>query len=135
MASRFRFFNDRQCESTSGFLPRMSGAVGPRSVMIVVLWKASSIGIGLGFHGRDLPRSEFGPWQTAWKRHRRHTADGTRDRVLLALLAMADTRPIGLDTVSRCTINRAHQHVTNTTHPDQDTGGWVGFQEFAAMGR
>ena len=30
------------------------------------------------------------------------------------------------------TINRAHQHATNTTRPDQDTGGWVELHESAA---
>lgn len=37
----------------------------------------------------DLPEV-FGPWQTAWKRHRRYAGDGTWDRVLIALLALAD---------------------------------------------
>ena len=39
---------------------------------------------------RDVPRSEFGPWQMVWKRHRRYAGDGTWDRVLQALLADAD---------------------------------------------
>ncbi|WP_197040030.1 transposase, partial [Nocardia sp. NRRL WC-3656] len=39
---------------------------------------------------RDLPEV-FGPWQTVWKRHRRYATDGTWDRVLTALLALADT--------------------------------------------
>src|SRR3546814_496548 len=30
-----------------------------------------------GIAWRDLPREEFGPWQTVWKRHRRYAADGT----------------------------------------------------------
>src|SRR4051794_5163289 len=32
---------------------------------------------------------EFGPWQTGWKRHRRFSLDGTRDRLLTRLLAEA----------------------------------------------
>ena len=43
-----------------------------------------------GIPWRDLPREVFGPWQTAWKRHRRYAADGTWDRVLGRLLAEAD---------------------------------------------
>ncbi|WP_179205330.1 transposase, partial [Mycetocola reblochoni] len=39
---------------------------------------------------RDVPRAEFGPWQTVWKRHRRYAGDGTWDRVLQALLSQAD---------------------------------------------
>jgi transposase len=59
---------------------------------------------------RDLPR-EFGPWQTVWKRHRRYAADGTGDRVLTALLALADTTG-DLDWVASIdsTIVRVHQH-------------------------
>ena len=30
------------------------------------------------------------------------------------------------------TITRAHQHATNTSRPEQDTGGWVELQESAA---
>ncbi|GAA2907861.1 transposase [Microbacterium keratanolyticum] len=64
---------------------------------------------------RDVPRSEFGPWQTIWKRHRRYASDGTWERVLHALLAHADA--VGLidwDVSVDATIARAHQHATNT---------------------
>jgi thiamine pyrophosphokinase len=70
-----------------------------------------------------------------WKRHRRYAADGTWDRVLADLLAEADSFgdldwAVSVD----ATINRAHQHATNTTRPDQDTGGWVELQESPAGG-
>ncbi|MDF3313927.1 transposase, partial [Rhodococcus sp. T2V] len=42
-----------------------------------------------GLPWRDLP-AHFGPWKTVWKRHRRYAGDGTWDRVLIALAAMAD---------------------------------------------
>ena len=85
-----------------------------------------------GVPWRDLPRSEFGPWQTVWKRHRRDAGDGTWDRVLMSLLATADAAGKLDWTVSiDATINRAHQHATNTTRPDQDTGGTVELQESA----
>lgn len=65
----------------------------------------------------------FGPWQTVWKRHRRWAADGTWDSVLARLTSQADsigemdwTVPVD------STINRAHQHATNTTRPESDTG-------------
>lgn len=35
-----------------------------------------------GIAWRDLPREQFGPWQTVWKRHRRYAGDGTWDRVV-----------------------------------------------------
>ncbi|WP_067523299.1 transposase [Nocardia uniformis] len=59
---------------------------------------------------RDLPE-HFGPWQTVWKRYRRYAADGTWDRMLTALLALADTTGdmdwvVSIDS----TIVRAHQH-------------------------
>jgi len=85
-----------------------------------------------GIPWRDLPREWFGPWQTAWKRHRRFAADGTWDTVLRALQAEADAAGqldwrVSVDS----TINRAHQHATNTTRPEQDTGGRVESQESA----
>jgi len=77
-----------------------------------------------GIPWRDLPRERFGPWQTVWKRHRRFTGDGTWDKVLAALLAQADAAgevdwAVSVDS----TINRAHQHATNTKRPENDTGG------------
>jgi hypothetical protein len=54
-----------------------------------------------------------------WKRHRRCAGDGTWDRVLMTVLAMADAEGRLDWTVSvDATINRAHQHATNTTRPD-----------------
>lgn len=83
-----------------------------------------------GIPWRDLPREQFGPWQTVWKRHRRYAADGTWDRVLTQVLAEADAAgKIDWDVSVDATIARAHQHATNTTRPDQDTGGWVESQE------
>ena len=51
-------------------------------------------GIILRYRGgvprRDLPES-FGPWQTAWKRHRRFSSDGTLDKIVAELLAQTRT--------------------------------------------
>lgn len=88
-----------------------------------------------GIPWRDLPREQFGPWQTVWKRHRRYATDGTWDRVLARLLAEADAAGQVDWTVSvDATITRAHQHATNTARPDQDTGGTVESQESADRG-
>ncbi|MFZ2273557.1 transposase, partial [Corynebacterium variabile] len=82
-----------------------------------------------GIPWRDLPEY-FGPWQTVWKRHRRYTVDGTWDRILQSLLADADAAGLISWIVSvDATINRAHQHATNTTRPEQHTGGTVELQE------
>lgn len=78
-----------------------------------------------GIAWRDLPAS-FGPWQTVWKRHKKFAYDGTWDRVLAELTAQADAQGevdwvISVD----ATINRAHQHATNTTRPEGHTGGRI----------
>ena len=70
------------------------------------------------------------PGQTVWKRHRRYAADGTWDRVLAQILAEADAaEEIDWQVSVDSTITRAHQHGSNTTRPDQPTGGWVESQE------
>ena len=83
-----------------------------------------------GIPWRDLPREVFGPWQTVWKRHRRYAGDGTWDRVLAQLVAQADAAgEVQWQVSVDATITRAHQHATNTSRPEQDTGGWVELQE------
>jgi transposase len=85
-----------------------------------------------GIPWRDLPEC-FGPWKTAWKRHRRWSEDGTWDRLHLQLLTEADAAgdldwSVSVDS----TINRAHQHGTNLP---RDTGGSIELQEFADRAR
>lgn len=96
-----------------------------------------------GVPWRDLPAS-FGPWQTAWKRHKRFSADGTWDRIHAALLAHADEASLVDWTVSvDSTINRAHQHASTFTRverpagrrPRGDTGGMVELHESADRAR
>lgn len=88
-----------------------------------------------GIPWRDLPR-EYGPWQTAWKRHRRFSLDGTWDEVLAILQAEADTADqidwrVSVDSSS----SRVHQHGANTTRssegPMSYTGGRTELQETA----
>lgn len=84
-----------------------------------------------GIPWRDLPRDRFGPWQTVWKRHRRFAQDGTWDKILTALQSQADAAGdldwrVSVDS----TINRAHQHATNTRRPEGATGGAVESHEF-----
>ena len=55
-----------------------------RRVVEGMVWRVRT-----GSPWRDLP-AEFGPWQTAWKRHRRFSADGTWDRIHAEILAYAD---------------------------------------------
>jgi transposase len=133
MGCRYRSLSDDQWERISSLLPSNAGRRGhpfgdDRRVVEGIIYRYRT-----GIPWRDLPRSEFGPWQTVWKRHRRYARDGIWDKVLADLLAAADARGELDWTVSvDATINRAHQHATNTTRPDQDTGGWVELQESSA---
>ena len=82
---------------------------------------------------RDVPRGEFGPWQTIWKRHKRFSTDGTWDKVHARLVAEADAAgQVEWDVSVDSTINRAHQHATNLP---RDTGGPVELQESARRTR
>lgn len=87
-----------------------------RTVVEAIVWRFRT-----GSPWRDLP-AEYGPWQTAWKRHNAWSIDGTWDRVLSSLQAQVDAAG-GLDwTVSiDSTIVRAHQHAAGARH--DTTGG------------
>ena len=95
-------------------LPPLKGRMGRpmrdhRLLVEAAIWRYRT-----GSPWRDLP-AEFGPWQTAWKRHARFAEDGVWDQVLTVLLAEADTLgdldwQVSVDS----TITRAHQHATNT---------------------
>jgi len=63
-----------------------------------------------GVPWRDLP-SEFGPWQTVWRRHYRFCLDGTWDKVLSFLQVQADAKgEIDWRVSVDSTIARVHQH-------------------------
>ena len=110
VGDRYRVLTDRQWELLELLLPKSEGRVGcnfseNRRIVEGMLYRLRT-----GVPWRDLPEV-FGPWQTVWKRHRRYAIDGTWDRVLTALLALADTTG-DLDWVVAIdsTIVRAHQH-------------------------
>lgn len=131
--SRFRVLTDHQWETIETLLPSSDGRRGRpfRNSRLVV----EGIIYRTGIPWRDLPRDEYGPWQTVWKRHRRYSADGTWDAVLTYLLTIADAEGKIDWTVSvDASITRAHQHATNTTRPEQDTGGSIESQESSAGG-
>ena len=131
-SSRFRVLNDEQWARLEPLLPSNEGRRGHpfrdnRRIVEGIMYRYRT-----GIAWRDLPRSEFGPWQTVWKRHRRYAGDGTGDRALQQLLTSADAAgEIDWDVSVDATIARAHQHATNTTRPDQDTGGFLELQESA----
>ena len=78
---------------------------------------------------RDL-RTSFGPWQTVWKRHRRFSSDGTWNKIHARLVAEADAAGLVDWKVSvDSTINRAHQHATNSPRAEARTGGGIELHE------
>ena len=130
--SRYQVFTDEQWQRLEPLLPSNSGRRGhpfgdSRRVVEGIAYRYRT-----GIPWRDLPRERFGPWQTVWKRHRRYAGDGTWDRVLARILADADAAgKIDWAVSVDATIARAHQHATNTTRPEQDTGGTIESQESA----
>lgn len=122
-SNRFQQFTDSQWALIAPMLPSSDGRQGrpfrnSRRVVEGIIYRYRT-----GIAWRDLPEY-FGPWQTVWKRQRRYAADGTWDAVLGRILTEADAAGEVDWTVSvDATINRAHQHATNTTRPEQHTGG------------
>lgn len=129
-SDRCRYLDDQQWERIEKLLPSNAGRRARpfgehRPVVEGIIYRYRT-----GIPWRDLPRERFGPWQTVWKRHRRYCWDGTWDKILAQLLAEADAAgEIDWDVSVDSTINRAHQHATNTTRPEQDTGGTSESQE------
>jgi transposase len=137
--SRFQVLSDAQWARIEPLMPRQSVFGGRpfqdhRRVVEAIIFRYRT-----GVPWRDLPPA-FGPWQTAWKRHRRFSMDGTWDRIHAELLAEADAVGVLDWTVSvDSTINRAHQHATSFVRaegpvgrrPRGDTGGLVELQECA----
>ncbi|MBV7674106.1 IS5 family transposase [Streptomyces halstedii] len=121
-SGRIRLLTDEQWARLAPCLPSSTGKAGRpfadhRRIIEGIIYRYRT-----GIPWRDLPREAFGPWQTVWKRHRRWAADGTWDTVLAQLTSQADSIG-GIDwTVSvDSTINRAHQHATNTARPEKCT--------------
>lgn len=114
--------SDEQWAWIAPLLPSSAGKRGGqwrdhRQVLAGIAWKFRT-----GAPWRDLP-GEYGPWQTAWKRHNLWSADGTYDRLVSAAQARADADDqidwlVGVDS----SLVRAHQHAAGARH---HTGGSV----------
>lgn len=132
--SRYQVLTDQQWQKIEPLLPTSTGRRGrpfrnSRQIVEGIIFRYRT-----GIAWRDLPREQFGPWQTVWKRHRRYAADGTWDTLLTYLLTQADAAgKIDWNVSVDASITRAHQHATNTTRPEQDTGGSSKSQESAAV--
>ncbi|MGF0316475.1 IS5 family transposase [Nocardia fluminea] len=114
VGDRHRVLTDNQWELLELLLPKSDGRVGRNFSNNRLVVEGMLFRLRTGMPWRDLPEV-FGPWQTVWKRHRRYAADGTWDRVLVALTALADATG-NLDWVVSVdsTIVRVHQHGANT---------------------
>ena len=125
--TRHQVLSDEQWERIEPLLPSNKGRKGHpfrenRKIVEGIIYRSRT-----GIPWRDLPREQFGPWQTVWKRHYLYARLGVWDRIHAALMAQADAAG-GIDwTVSvDSTIARAHQHATNVS---RHTGGWIELHE------
>ena len=127
--SRTSVLSDAQWQRLEPLMPAASVKGGRpfadhRTVLEAIVYRYRT-----GIPWRDLPVEVFGPWQTAWKRHRRFSADGTWDLIHAELVKVADEAGLVDWAVSvDSTINRAHQHATNLP---RDTGGDIELHESA----
>lgn len=110
--SRQALLSDAQWARIEPLMPSSDGQRGRpfrdhRQVVEGIIYRLRT-----GIAWRDLPAS-FGPHQTASKRHRRFSADGTWDKIHARLVAEADAvGDVDWDVSVDSTINRAHQHAT-----------------------
>lgn len=106
--------SDEEWERLRPFLPMSNGRCGRwrdhRQVIDGILHQVRT-----GVHWRDLPE-RFGPWKTAYERHRLWSADGTWERLLQQVQAEADAADWDVSVDS--TTVRAHQHAAGArTNP------------------
>lgn len=127
--SRGSFLSDEMWARVESVLPPVKGPMGRPMRDHRLLVEAAIYRYRTGIAWRDLP-VEFGPWQTAWKRHYRFSTDGTWDRVLTVLQAQADAAgEIDWRVSVDSTIARVHQHAAtlgrSAGKPFSHTGGTV----------
>jgi transposase len=97
-----------------------------RKIMEGIVWR-----FRVGAPWRDLP-TDFGPWQTVWKRHYRWSTDGTYAKMFLAVQeSFGSSSPDSLVKVISVdsTSIRAHQHAAGARGDlltaAADTGGSI----------
>ena len=87
----------------------------------------------VGCPWRDLP-TDFGPWQTVWKRHHRWSLDGTYDVMFAQVAAVFGLDAELAENIEKLlsvdsTNARAHQHSAGARSDTLATGGSVELQE------
>ena len=120
--SRLAVLDDAAWARIEPLMPSSDGQRGRpfrdhREVVEAIIYRLRT-----GIAWRDLPET-FGPWQTAWKRHKRFSTDGTWDRIHARLVAEADAKgEVDWSVSVDATINRAHQHATNANRAERPPG-------------
>lgn len=120
--SRCAVLTDVQWARIEALMPCSDGQRGRpfrdhRQVVEAIVYRLRT-----GIAWRDLPES-FGPWQTAWKRHKRFSTDGTWDKVHARLIAEADAAgDLDWNVSVDSTVNRAHQHATTLSRAEAPPG-------------
>src|SRR3954451_12744105 len=127
--SRGSVLTDEMWARVEAVLPLVKGPMGRPLKDHRMLVEAAIYRYRTGIPRRDLP-AEFGPWQTAWKRHYGFSTDGTWDRVLSVLQAEADAAgQIDWRVSVDSTIARVHQHAATLRRssgpPTSHTGGTI----------
>jgi transposase len=108
--SRAAVLSDEMWSRIEPVLPPVKGPMGRPMTPHRNVIEGAIYRLRVGVPWRDLP-SEFGPWQTVWKRHARFSQDGTWDRVLVALQQASDARgEIDWNVSVDSTVARVHQH-------------------------
>ena len=130
--SRTAVLSDEMWARIESELPPLKGPMGRPFTPHRKVIEGAIYRLRTGVAWRDLP-TEFGPWQTVWKRHYRFSHDGTWDRVLSVLQAQADARgEIDWRVSVDSTISRVHQHgataARSVLQPTSHTGGSVELQ-------
>ncbi|WP_031010211.1 IS5 family transposase [Streptomyces sp. NRRL F-5727] len=120
--------SDAEWERLRPFLPVSSGRCGRwrdhRQVIDGILPRVRT-----GVQWRDL-RERFGPWKTVYERHRLWSADGTWERLLQQVQAVADAAgEIDWDISVDSTIVRAHQHAAGARTDPPPAPGSKGAEE------
>ena len=137
--TRMAVLSDEMWAQIEAVLPPAKGAMGRPMRDHRLLVEGAIYRYRTGIAWRDLP-SDFGPWQTVWKRHHRFATDGTWDHVLTALQVQADARGeidwrVSVDSTS----SRVHQHGATAARaqggPSSHTGGKVELQGSAGSRR
>ena len=131
--SRTAVLSDAMWARIEPLLPPVKGPMGKPMRPHRPLIEGAIYRLRTGVAWRDLP-SQFGPWQTVWKRHHRFSTDGTWDQVLGALQVQADAAgEIDWRVSVDSTIARVHQHGATAERSSvsvaSHTGGSIELQE------